>query len=289
MNSGQLQTRKFSVHIAVLFCACTLLVTGISNAFARQGECCISPESNSALILADATENTAVTHAQGSATTVSTTLQSTAPASSVPATRTFWPWWLGALALGTLTVSFWLALRIPFGISSSWDKVIRWHQERDKEHASTEVANTHPDRLREAMLAETRAQFGIAAMENNAGSLDSAASKRTENRSAPVLSNLIFLIMVAAGGTLSALLNGGVSLSFDLGTAHRAFFGDGMLMWLALLIGGAISGFGVRMAGGCNSGHGLSGMATLEIGSIVTTASFFGTAIAVSFLIESVL
>jgi len=289
MNSGQLQTRKFSVHLAVFFCACTLLVTGISDAFARQGECCINPESKNALILADATENPTETHAQGPATTALTTLQSSAHAPSVSTPRAFWPWWLGALALGTLTVSFWLALRMPFGISSSWDKVLRWRQERDKERVSIEVANTHPDRLREAMLAETRAQFGITAMENNAGSLDPAASKRTENRSAPVQSNLIFLIMVAAGGTLSALLNGGVSLSFDLGTAHRAFFGDGMLMWLALLIGGAISGFGVRMASGCNSGHGLSGMSTLQIGSIVTTASFFGTAIAVSFLIEWVL
>ncbi len=42
-------------------------------------------------------------------------------------------------------------------------------------------------------------------------------------------------------------------------------------------------------AGGCTSGNGLSGNAALSPASLVATATFFGTAIAVSFLIEALI
>ena len=40
-------------------------------------------------------------------------------------------------------------------------------------------------------------------------------------------------------------------------------------------VGGAIALFGARMAGGCPSGHGLSGMAQLTISGTLAMASFF--------------
>ncbi|HWK27329.1 MAG TPA: YeeE/YedE thiosulfate transporter family protein [Solirubrobacter sp.] len=56
----------------------------------------------------------------------------------------------------------------------------------------------------------------------------------------------------------------------------------------AILVGaGALIGYGAKLAGGCTSGNGLSGNAVLSPASLVATGTFFGTAIAVSFLIEA--
>jgi hypothetical protein len=46
-----------------------------------------------------------------------------------------------------------------------------------------------------------------------------------------------------------------------------------------LFIAGAVMGFGARTAGGCTSGHGLSGMSLGSPASIVSTMTFFGTAV----------
>ena len=42
-----------------------------------------------------------------------------------------------------------------------------------------------------------------------------------------------------------------------------------------VFVGGILLVFGARLAGGCTSGHGLSGMASLSIASFVTVASMF--------------
>jgi hypothetical protein len=55
------------------------------------------------------------------------------------------------------------------------------------------------------------------------------------------------------------------------------------------VLAGLLIGFGAKTAGGCTSGNGLSGNAMLSPASLVATATFFGTAIAVSFLIEAVI
>jgi uncharacterized protein len=65
----------------------------------------------------------------------------------------------------------------------------------------------------------------------------------------------------------------------------------GARVWIApiLVVAGVLIGFGAKTAGGCTSGNGLSGNAMLSPASLVATATFFGTAIAVSFLIEAVI
>jgi uncharacterized membrane protein YedE/YeeE len=51
-----------------------------------------------------------------------------------------------------------------------------------------------------------------------------------------------------------------------------------------LVLAGVLIGFGAKLAGGCTSGNGLSGTAMLSRASLAATATFFGTAIVVSFL-----
>jgi uncharacterized membrane protein YedE/YeeE len=44
---------------------------------------------------------------------------------------------------------------------------------------------------------------------------------------------------------------------------------------LLVLGGGFLVGFGARWAGGCTSGHAISGLANLQLPSLVAVASFF--------------
>lgn len=97
--------------------------------------------------------------------------------------------------------------------------------------------------------------------------------------------SLTFLLGIVAGGLLAALTGEGLSLSW-VDPAHARFFGDGAAGLATLLGGGALVGFGTAWAGGCTSGHGLVGVSRLQPGSLVATAAFFGTAVAVSLLLS---
>ncbi|PRP81215.1 hypothetical protein PROFUN_02049 [Planoprotostelium fungivorum] len=46
--------------------------------------------------------------------------------------------------------------------------------------------------------------------------------------------------------------------------------------WLTAILGGAMVVFGARMAGGCTSGHGITGISTSSFSSIITVAATFG-------------
>ena len=52
-----------------------------------------------------------------------------------------------------------------------------------------------------------------------------------------------------------------------------------------LLVGGFLVGFGARYAGGCTSGHSISGMANLQIPSLLATVGFFIGGLVTTFLI----
>lgn len=54
------------------------------------------------------------------------------------------------------------------------------------------------------------------------------------------------------------------------------------------LLGGVLAGFGARVAGGCTSGLGLSGAATLGIAAFVFLALFFATGLLVSRIVRGV-
>ena len=49
---------------------------------------------------------------------------------------------------------------------------------------------------------------------------------------------------------------------------------------LGAVVGGCVMVFGARLAGGCTSGHGISGMSMFSISSIITVAAMFGGGIA---------
>jgi len=71
-----------------------------------------------------------------------------------------------------------------------------------------------------------------------------------------------FLVGIVAGGTLSARTAGGFWLR-----------GEEPVRYLQLAVGGLLLGAGGWIAGGCNLGHGLSGVAQLNVSSLVVVAA----------------
>jgi uncharacterized protein len=55
--------------------------------------------------------------------------------------------------------------------------------------------------------------------------------------------------------------------------------------WILLGAGGFLIGFGTAWGGGCTSGHGIAGLADLQLPSLVATASFFAAGIAATFFL----
>ena len=203
----------------------------------------------------------------------------------------FWDWWQGALALAFVTLAFWWTMRAPLGVSSSWDRIVHWRDEEEfarKERAMLDGGDT----LKDAMLAETIAQFGeeavakMMAQQRDAAAREFAAAHSGERRQIPWQAHVTFLAMMVIGGVIASALRGDFQLRLDMGAEYARLLGSGAHIWLVLLAGGFLVGFGTRMAGGCSSGHGLSGCARLQPGSLAATGAFFGMAVVTSLILE---
>ncbi len=86
---------------------------------------------------------------------------------------------------------------------------------------------------------------------------------------------VLFVVGIALGG-LGASLASGTFKWQPVPTMWAERFGERPL-WrnLTAFVGGAILIFGARLAGGCPSGHGLSGLAQLAVSGFVALTFFF--------------
>jgi len=203
----------------------------------------------------------------------------------------YWPWWLGAIGLAAISVFNFLLVGRLLGVSGSWAKVVGWKDDRAR-NAELKNLTENKDKMGDALLAETLAEFGessLGALSDNADheKLDQSAVKAGQHT--PWTVHLVFLIFMFVGGFLAAILADDFAIEFTLSPVHSQIFGEDWEVWLALLLGGVMVGFGTQMAGGCTSGHGLSGCARLIPASIVATMTFMGSAILLSFLMEATL
>ena len=95
-----------------------------------------------------------------------------------------------------------------------------------------------------------------------------------------------FLVGIVGGATLTAALRGGPVIVTDYGALGR-LLPIGVIVPI-LFIGGALIGFGTRWAEGCTSGHGLAGIPSRSPASFAAAATFFATAVGVTFLVHFV-
>jgi uncharacterized protein len=164
--------------------------------------------------------------------------------------KEYWPWWLAALGMGLVTVGLWIIERRPLGVSGSFTRAV----------SRTPPADPPP------------VLFPIV-----------------QKPPLPRTVHLTFMVAMALGGFLSmmAATGGEVHTTWKMGPTFAKLIGDGVT-FPALLVGGVLVGIGARMAGGCTSGHGLSGCSRMTPNSLVSTMTFFGTAIVVSLILAGV-
>lgn len=198
----------------------------------------------------------------------------------------YWSWWLGGIALAAVSVGFWLALGVPLGASSSWDRIVSWRRYRQAEAADEKIARTDRTALADAMLAETLRQFGPAAAgQLRAGARAAQPTATPKPARLPWGAHITFLLSLMLGGVIAAISTDTLALKLSLHDLAGRSIGDGWLSATMLAAGGVLVGFGARMAGGCSSGHGLTGCAWLQPGSLLATASFFTSAVVLTLLL----
>lgn len=100
---------------------------------------------------------------------------------------------------------------------------------------------------------------------------------------------LYFALGLIGGGVLGAVLGGGWAPTWDLGLfdSQIGYGALGKIVWM--FAGGLLIGLGVRIAGGCTSGHGIFGLATLQWASVRAVLSFMVAGILMANLLYRVI
>lgn len=86
---------------------------------------------------------------------------------------------------------------------------------------------------------------------------------------------LLFVIGIAVGAFIAAMMTGTFKLQAVPDMWSERFGNSALKRAVFAFFGGMIAIFGARMAGGCPSGHGLSGVMQLAPGSMVALGCFF--------------
>jgi len=98
--------------------------------------------------------------------------------------------------------------------------------------------------------------------------------------------------MLVVGIFVGAFLSANISDSFQMNWVPakwaEAFGPHSFGRWITALIGGIIMGIGARWAGGCTSGHGISGTLQLAVSSWLAVVCFFIGGIGMALLIFKV-
>lgn len=123
--------------------------------------------------------------------------------------------------------------------------------------------------------------FGISSSLQHVGSICSPGTKISylrDNDWRKGLWNLVFVVGIMLGAAVATTFLSAEPVHFLPASAYSPF---GMVR---LLLGGVFVGFGVRYAGGCTSGHTITGLSNLNWPSLVATLSFFAGGVFVTWL-----
>lgn len=116
--------------------------------------------------------------------------------------------------------------------------------------------------------------------------LAKSGGKYAKNAANPLNYSFVFVLAMMAGAFLSAMARGGVSAAERrLPAIWSANYGDTPVKRYAVaFLGGFIVLYGARLAGGCTSGHMMSGMMQTAVSGYIFAAGAFAAAIPVSIM-----
>jgi len=87
------------------------------------------------------------------------------------------------------------------------------------------------------------------------------------------------------GAFIAAVTGGEINAAWVPALWEDRFGADVALRLGVAFVGGAILAYGARLAGGCTSGHGISGALQLSVSSWIALACFFASAVATAHLL----
>ncbi|MDN7023346.1 hypothetical protein FGU65_00270 [Methanoculleus sp. FWC-SCC1] len=99
----------------------------------------------------------------------------------------------------------------------------------------------------------------------------------------------MLVLGIVIGAFITAIMQGEFALIWVPSTFEAAFGSSSLLRLAVALVGGVLMGLGARWAGGCTSGHGISGTLQLAIASWIAVVVFFVSGIIVAFLLYGVI
>ncbi len=176
-----------------------------------------------------------------------------------------WNWKTGGIALG-LAIFLAVLLVKPVGVSTQFvilDAIV--------------ADQLNPDLI-------TRTDEGAWTSTN--AYLAKSNGKYAKNAANPLNYSFVFVIALMVGAGISAWLRGGNGREDNrIPALWRANFGDAA--WkrnLAAFAGGFIVLYGARLAGGCTSGHMMSGLMQTSLSGYIFTLGAFAAAIPVALM-----
>ena len=86
---------------------------------------------------------------------------------------------------------------------------------------------------------------------------------------------LMFELGIIIGGFIASIWSGTFKFMTIPDMWRQRFGGNPAKRAITAFIGGAIALFGVRLAGGCPSGHGISGLSQLAVSGFIALGCFF--------------
>jgi uncharacterized protein len=95
----------------------------------------------------------------------------------------------------------------------------------------------------------------------------------------------VMLVFGMLLGAYIAAVTGGEVTAAWVPALWEGRFGPGVALRLGMaFVGGALLAYGARLAGGCTSGHGISGALQLSVSSWIALVCFFAAAVATAHL-----
>ena len=135
-------------------------------------------------------------------------------------------------------------------------------------------------------LSVSSAYARLAGLAGNLFSKGHTESLKFYQESKPKIEwGVMLLFGMLIGAVLAAATGGEMNSVWVPALWEQRFGADIALRLMVAFVGGAILAFGARLAGGCTSGHGISGALQLGVSSWVALACFFVAGIATAHLL----
>jgi uncharacterized membrane protein YedE/YeeE len=198
---------------------------------------------------------------------------------------TYWPGWLGGVALATVMILHWFGVGRMMAVSGRVTAIVDRLRFGRQESDEADGGEMTMEEMLAAIRAETTARFGSDAL-TAPTSAEPVEEKRAPQ---PFLTHPLLFVAMAAGGLLATMASDAPTLMLRSEGFTSLVGGSQVLASIVLVFGGVLVGFGTRMAGGCTSGHGLCGVSRGQRGSLLATCAFFGAGVVTSFALGSLL